>query len=106
VREGLPKQGQVVPEAGSWTGEADILRRDCSGQADGGRIRASVVVTDETEYVSAPDRTQGIVWFPAGEKHWHGATATTAMTHIAIQEYLDGKPVDWLKHVSDEQYLA
>ena len=45
-----------------------------------------------------------VVWFPAGEKHWHGATATTAMTHIAIQEQLDGKVVDWLEHVSDEQY--
>lgn len=44
------------------------------------------------------------IWFAPGEKHWHGATATTAMTHIAIQERLDGKPVDWLEHVSDEQY--
>lgn len=45
-----------------------------------------------------------IVWFPPGVKHWHGATATTAMTHIAIQEQLDGKAVDWLEKVSDEQY--
>ncbi len=45
-----------------------------------------------------------IIWFPPGEKHWHGATATTAMTHLAIQEQLDGKAVDWLEHVSDEQY--
>ncbi len=45
-----------------------------------------------------------VVWFPPGEKHWHGATATTAMTHIAIQEALDGKVVDWLEKVSDEQY--
>ena len=45
-----------------------------------------------------------IVWFPPGEKHWHGATATTAMTHIAIQEQLDGKAVDWMEKVSDEQY--
>src|SRR3954466_12243031 len=45
-----------------------------------------------------------VIWFPPGEKHWHGATATTAMTHIAIQEQLDGKVVDWLEHVSDEQY--
>ncbi|WP_422614720.1 (R)-mandelonitrile lyase [Microcoleus asticus] len=44
------------------------------------------------------------IWFEPGEKHWHGATATTAMTHIAIQEWLDGKPVDWLEQVSDEQY--
>ena len=45
-----------------------------------------------------------VAWFPPGEKHWHGATPTTAMTHIAIQEGLDGKVVDWLEHVSDEQY--
>jgi len=47
-----------------------------------------------------------VVWFPADEKHWHGATPTTAMTHIAIAEQLDGKVVDWLEHVSDEQYEA
>jgi quercetin dioxygenase-like cupin family protein len=45
-----------------------------------------------------------VVWFPPGEKHWHGATPTTAMTHIAIQEALDGKVADWLEKVSDEQY--
>ena len=45
-----------------------------------------------------------VVWFSPGERHWHGATATTAMTHIAIQEQLDGKAVDWEEHVSDEQY--
>jgi quercetin dioxygenase-like cupin family protein len=45
-----------------------------------------------------------IVWFPAGEKHWHGASLTTAMTHIAIQEKLEGKSVDWMEKVSDEQY--
>ena len=45
-----------------------------------------------------------IVWIPPGEKHWHGATATTAMTYIAIAEALDGKTVDWMEKVSDEQY--
>jgi quercetin dioxygenase-like cupin family protein len=45
-----------------------------------------------------------VVWFPPGEKHWHGATTTTAMTHLAIQEKLDGKAVEWLEQVSDEQY--
>lgn len=45
-----------------------------------------------------------VVWIPAGEKHWHGATATTAMTHIAIQEALDGKTADWLEPVADTQY--
>lgn len=45
-----------------------------------------------------------VVWTPPGVKHWHGATATTAMTHIAIQEPLDGRAVDWLEPVTDEQY--
>jgi quercetin dioxygenase-like cupin family protein len=49
-------------------------------------------------------RPGDVVWFPSGERHWHGATSTTAMTHIAIQEALNGKTVDWLEHVSDEQY--
>jgi quercetin dioxygenase-like cupin family protein len=49
-------------------------------------------------------RPGDVVWFPPGEKHWHGAAATTAMTHIAIQEKLDGRTVDWLEPVSEEQY--
>ena len=49
-------------------------------------------------------RPGDVVWFPPGEKHWHGASPTTAMTHIAIQEGLDGKAVVWLEKVSDEQY--
>jgi quercetin dioxygenase-like cupin family protein len=49
-------------------------------------------------------RPGDIIWFPPGEKHWHGATATTAMTHIAVQEKLNGKAVDWMEQVSDEQY--
>ncbi len=49
-------------------------------------------------------RPGDVVWFPPGEKHWHGATATTGMTHIAIQEAVDGKNVDWMEKVSDEQY--
>src|ERR1051326_1259251 len=49
-------------------------------------------------------RPGDVVWFAPGEKHWHGAAPTTAMTHIAIQEKLDGKVVDWMEHVSDEQY--
>jgi quercetin dioxygenase-like cupin family protein len=51
-------------------------------------------------------RPGDVVRCPPGEKHWHGATPTTAMTHIAIQEQLDGKVVEWLEKVSDEQYLA
>ena len=52
-------------------------------------------------------RAGDVIWCPPGHKHWHGATSTTAMSHIAIQEHAgDGKVVDWLEHVSDEQYLG
>src|SRR6266487_3971373 len=51
-------------------------------------------------------RPGDVVWFPPNEKHWHGAAPTTAMTHIAIQEALDGKVVDWMEHVSDALYRA
>ena len=49
-------------------------------------------------------RPGDIVWFPPGVKHWHGASPTTGMTHIAIQEALDGQVVEWLEKVSDAQY--
>lgn len=51
-------------------------------------------------------RPGDVIWFAPGEKHWHGATATTAMTHIAIQEKHDGQMVNWLEKVSEEQYLG
>jgi len=49
-------------------------------------------------------RPGDVVWFAPGERHWHGASPTTAMTHVAIQEGLDGKVVDWLEQVSDAEY--
>ncbi|MCB1007507.1 MAG: cupin domain-containing protein [Acidobacteria bacterium] len=49
-------------------------------------------------------RPGDVVWFAPEEKHWHGASPKTAMTHIAIQESLEGKAVDWMEHVTDEQY--
>lgn len=51
-------------------------------------------------------RPGDVVWFPPNEKHWHGATPTNAMSHIAIQEALEGKVVEWMEHVSDEEYSA
>ena len=51
-------------------------------------------------------RPGDLVWCPSKEKHWHGATPSTAMTHIAIQEQLDGKVVEWMEKVSDEEYQA
>ena len=49
-------------------------------------------------------RPGDVVWFPPGERHWHGATPSTAMTHLAIQETLDGKAVEWMEQVSNEHY--
>jgi quercetin dioxygenase-like cupin family protein len=49
-------------------------------------------------------RPGDVVWFPPSEKHWHGATATTAMSHIAIQEKLNGSPVAWMEQVTDQDY--
>ena len=51
-------------------------------------------------------RPGDIVWFPPGEKHWHGAAPTTAMTHTSVVDLLDGKAADWMEQVSDEQYLS
>lgn len=49
-------------------------------------------------------RPGDVIWFPPNERHWHGASPSTAMTHIAIQESLDGRAVDWMEKVSDEEY--
>jgi quercetin dioxygenase-like cupin family protein len=70
----------------------------------------TLIVTSGCGWVQREDgpveevRPGDVVWFEPGEKHWHGAAATTAMTHIAIAEALDGKVVDWMEHVSAEQY--
>jgi quercetin dioxygenase-like cupin family protein len=57
---------------------------------------------DQIEEIQPGD----VVWCPPGEKHWHGAAPTTAMTHISVVEQADGKSADWMEHVSDEQYQA
>jgi quercetin dioxygenase-like cupin family protein len=70
----------------------------------------TIIITAGTGWVQVDGgqreevRPGDIVWFPPGVKHWHGATATIGMSHIAISEALDGKTVDWLEKVSDEQY--
>ena len=58
----------------------------------------------EVGFVPKQTKAPRLAWIPAGEKHWHGATATIGMTHIAIAEALEGKTVDWMEKVSDEQY--
>jgi quercetin dioxygenase-like cupin family protein len=50
-------------------------------------------------------RPGDVIWCPPGEKHWHGATPTTAMTHVAVLEQIDGKTVDWMEKVADEDYI-
>ncbi len=70
----------------------------------------TLIVTDGCGWVQREGgpveeiRPGDVIWFAPNEKHWHGAAPTTAMTHIAIHERLDGKNVDWLEQVSDEQY--
>jgi quercetin dioxygenase-like cupin family protein len=72
-------------------GQTLIVTAGCgSVQREGGRIEEI--------------RPGDVIWFSPGEKHWHGATPSTSLTHIAIQERLDSKVVDWMKKVSDEQY--
>jgi quercetin dioxygenase-like cupin family protein len=51
-------------------------------------------------------RPGDVIWIPPGEKHWHGAAPTTAMTHIAVHEFLDGNAVEWMEKVTDEQYQS
>ena len=74
--------------------------------------RANLIVTSGCGWVQSDGgpkeeiRPGDVVWRPPSEKHWHGATSTTAMTHIAILEHLNGKTVDWMEKVTDEQYKA
>jgi quercetin dioxygenase-like cupin family protein len=91
---------QVTFEPGARTawhthplGQALIVTAGCGwAQREGGPVQTI--------------RPGDVVWFSPGEKHWHGATATTAMTHIAVHEQLDGKAVDWMEKVSDQQYAG
>ena len=62
------------------------------------------IVASFDESVDEEIRKGDVIWMPAGVKHWHGATPTTTMTHIAIQEQLNGKAVEWMEKVTDEQY--
>jgi len=74
-------------------GQTLIVQSGCGrAQRDGGPIEAI--------------RPGDVVWFAPGERHWHGAGPTTAMTHIAVQEKADGSAVTWMEHVTDEQYAG
>ncbi|WP_434778914.1 (R)-mandelonitrile lyase [Neisseria sp. Ec49-e6-T10] len=90
--------GVVTFEPGAWTAwHTHPLGQTLIVTAGSGRIQ---LWGEPIQVINPGD----IVWIPAGEKHWHGAAPTTAMTHIAIQEQIDGSTVTWLEHVSDEQY--
>ena len=81
---------EYLPNSGTPSSYYEILPNAAASQREGGPIEEI--------------RPGDVVWFPPEEKHWHGAAATTTMTHIAIQEKKDGKVVDWMEHVTDEQY--
>ncbi len=69
-------------------------------------VTAGVGWVQEWGGVKQEIRPGDVIWTPPGVKHWHGATATSPLTHIAIQEHVNGKVVDWMEQVSDEQYRA
>ena len=81
-------------------GVAHPPRRPNPGRHDWGRLDQQW--GGEKQAINPGD----VIWTPPGVKHWHGATETTAMTHIAIQASVDGTPVNWLEHVSDADYFA
>ena len=90
---GLLAGGALADEAGSGAGAE-------AGEVRVTRIGAQASVAGPVQTIRAGDT----VWIPPGVKHWHGAAPTTAMSHIAIAESLDGKVVDWLEQVSKAQY--
>jgi len=98
LRPAHPAQGTFEPGARTlWhthpLGHTLIVTAGC------GRVQREGRPTEEI-------RPGDVIWFPPNEKHWHGAAPATAMTHIAIQEALDGKVVDWMEKVSDDEYRA
>jgi quercetin dioxygenase-like cupin family protein len=96
-RSGSQPSGKGPPRARRAHGVAHPSARSDSVTAGCGWVQREGGPVEEI-------RPGDVVWFSPGEKHWHGATATTAMTHIAIQEKLDGKVVDWMEQVSGDQY--
>ena len=89
----------MTPNTGPF--DVEVITNAVSALFD--KIGPAILVT-HSHGPKEESRPGDVVWIPSGEKHWHGATATTAMTHIAIAEALDGKTVEWMEKVSDEQY--
>ena len=84
----------------------DMLRTWSSGDLFGLTQAAGMGWTQCEGEAIVEIRAGDVIWCPPGHRHWHGASPTTAMTHIAIQEALDGRMVEWMEHVTDQQYLA
>ena len=103
----IPYSRPLIPRCERW--ERDLRARRTNGKAYPS-ARQTLIVTSGAGRVQRwggpveEIRPGDVVWIPPGEKHWHGASPTVAMMHIAIQEALDGKVGDWLEKVSDEQY--
>jgi quercetin dioxygenase-like cupin family protein len=96
VRRGAAASVTFVPGART-AGHTHLLGQTLIITAGCGWVQREGGLRDEV-------RSGDVVWFEPNEKHWHGATATNGMTHIAIQENLNGKVVEWLEKVTDEQY--
>jgi quercetin dioxygenase-like cupin family protein len=99
------------PNAVRNTGSAEVMFTPCARTAwHTHPAGQTLIVTTGTGWIQQwggqkqAIKPRDVIWTPPGVKHWHGATETTAMTHIAIQDSVDGRPVDWLEHVTEEQY--
>jgi D-lyxose ketol-isomerase len=86
----------------SGPNQAGGVNASASSSEDASRPRVGLV--QHWNGASQEIRPGDVVWIPPGVKHWHGAAPTIGMTHVAITEVLDGKTVEWMEHVSDEQY--
>ena len=87
-----------------------MTQRKIASKRDGARVQATRVIDDGFESAECESKEEihpgDVITCPPDKKHWHGATDATAMTHIAIQASKNGKNVDWLEHVSDDQYRS
>jgi len=110
IDQRMRRHGYQPRTWGQWVAAGVFTASDLVNQGTGDRRIEHLIVTAGCGWAQRwggpieEIRPGDVVWFAPGEKHWHGATPTTAMTHIAIQEKRDGKVVDWMEKVSDEQY--
>lgn len=102
------KVNKAASTPSSWASAENFtgqVRRDALIGAEApGRVNTGLVTFEPGVTPSMVTASGDSVFFPAGEKHWHGATATTAMTHIAVTESVDGSAVTWMEHVTSDEY--